>query len=221
MNDARAVLVGSLVLGGGLGGCQAALDELEQALQAIDRGHAEEPYQDAQPVEALAPPAEEPLPQRPADSTARSETEVITFENILRNEEMSREERIDALLNLDPAALQNRSGAPRPKAVQDQAGGNGPPSEWEVAAARRRVPVVMYATTWCGVCKKARRYFERERISFVEYDVDRNASARAEYLRLNPRRSVPTIQVGEQVIVGFSESSVERALERAARARLD
>jgi glutaredoxin len=79
----------------------------------------------------------------------------------------------------------------------------------------------MYSTPWCGVCKKARRYFEKESISFVEYDVDSNASARAEYLSLNPRRTVPTIKVGNEVIVGFSEDAVGKALDDAARARLN
>lgn len=58
-------------------------------------------------------------------------------------------------------------------------------------------------------------------MDFDEYDVDRNASARAAYLRLNPRRSVPTIKIADQVIVGFSESSVNQALERAVQSRLN
>lgn len=49
-----------------------------------------------------------------------------------------------------------------------------------------------------------------------EYDVDSNASARAEYLSLNPRRTVPTIKVGNEVIVGFSEGAVGKALDDAA-----
>ena len=78
----------------------------------------------------------------------------------------------------------------------------------------------MYSTTWCGVCKRARTYFQETGISFVEYDVDENASARAEYLQLNPRRSVPTIKVGDEVIVGFSAQAVNTALDAAARSRL-
>lgn len=162
---------------------------------------------------------------RPEDSVARSETEVITFSAIIDNPEMTREQRIEALLNLDPAALQSPSGARgMPSAQQPQPAARPrehTPSRHEVAAARRRVPIVMYSTSWCGVCKRARAYFERERVDFVEYDVDLNARARVEYLRLNPRRSVPTIKVGEQVIVGFSEESFEQALDSAVEARLN
>lgn len=167
--------------------------------------------------------AEEPLPERPADSIARSETSVITFQSILENREMSRAERIRAFENLDPAALQKRiaqpnvSGAPkidgqprrRPNPSQD--------SKRKAKAIRSNVPVVMYSTDWCGVCKRARKYFEEQGIRFTEYDVDRNLQARNEYLLLNPRRSVPTIKIGNEVIVGFSPAAVEAALSAAAR----
>ena len=53
-----------------------------------------------------------------------------------------------------------------------------------------------------------------------DYDVDRNLQARNEYLLLNPRRSVPTIKIGDEVIVGFSAQAVDRALDSAARKRL-
>jgi glutaredoxin len=200
-------------------GCDAVAKSVEGLATWIEEPEGDpEPDQEATLVDALAD-AEE-LPERPADSIARTETDVITFRDILEDEEMTREQRIEALLNLDPAALQNprTRGAGEPG---EAGGGDQAPTSLELAAARRRVPVVMYSTTWCGVCKRARRYFERERISFVEYDVDRNTSARAEYLRLNPRRSVPTIKIGDEVIVGFSEQSVEHALDTAARARLN
>lgn len=205
----------AIVVLGALCGCDQVLTWIDEL--------ADQQATDPAPAETPTPAEEEEVAQRPADSIARSETEVITFRNILRNEEMSREERIQALLKLDPAALQ----APNSGAGSQPTQGSGPqardraPKDWEIANARRRVPVVMYSTTWCGVCNKARRYFEEQRISFVEYDVDKNASARAEYLSLNPRRTVPTIKVGNEVIVGFSEGAVGRALDDAARARLN
>jgi len=80
---------------------------------------------------------------------------------------------------------------------------------------------VMYSTDWCGVCRRARQYFAENQISFEEHDVDRDPRAREEYLRLNPRRSVPTIKVGDEVIVGFSAQAVNAALDSAARRRLN
>ncbi|MDH3656294.1 MAG: glutaredoxin family protein [Myxococcales bacterium] len=186
------------------------------------------------PVEPQAAPPSEPevedvdteLPERPATSTARSETDVISFRSILENKQMTRRERIRAFENLDPAALQkpvarsNVSAGPQGQGTERGAG-NREPADWEIATARRRVPVVMYATAWCGVCKRARKYFEENRIAFEEHDVDQDPVARAEYERLNPRRSVPTIKIADEVVVGFSAVAVERALDAAARARLN
>jgi glutaredoxin-like YruB-family protein len=166
--------------------------------------------------------AETKLPERPPTSTARSETDVITFRSILENDRMTRNERIRAFENLDPSALQkpvarsNVSAAPPVGGALREARLTGI-NEGELDAARRRVPVVMYSTDWCGVCSRARKYFEQKDISFVEHDVDRDPQARAEYLLLNPRRSVPTIKVGDEVIVGFSPQAVEQALDSAAR----
>lgn len=188
----------------------------------------------ALPVEPRAAPPSEPQVEdaeaepskRPETSTAHSETDVISFRSILENDQMTQRERIRAFENLDPAALQkpfarsNVSAAPRGQRA-DRTTGNREPADWEIATARRRVQVVMYSTAWCGVCKRARAYLQEKRIAFEEYDVDENAAARAEYLRLNPRRSVPTIKIANEVIVGFSPAAVERALDAAARARLD
>lgn len=178
------------------------------------------------PTKPAVEEADEELPERPATSTARSETKVITFRSIMEDREMSREERIRALQNLDPAALQkpvarsNVSAGP-PAGVTQRGARQTGPDERQLFVARRRVPVVMYATNWCGVCKRARQYFKQEGISFVEHDVDEDPRAREEYLRLNPRRSVPTIKVGDEVIVGFSAQAVNRALDSAARSSLN
>lgn len=167
--------------------------------------------------------SEEPLPERPADSIAHSETSVITFESILDNREMSRAERIRAFENLDPAALQKRvaqpnvSGAPKVDGQVRRRPSTSQGAERKAKAIRSDVPVVMYSTDWCGVCKRARKYFEEQGIRFTEYDVDRNMQARNEYMLLNPRRSVPTIKIGNEVIVGFSPAAVEAALTAAAR----
>jgi len=188
----------------------------------------------ANPKEAEAPSASEPateeanadLPERPATSTARTETDVITFQSILEADQMTQAERIRAFENLDPAALQKpvvgsnvSAGSPMRGVAREtrQAG----PSDRAISAARQRVPVVMYSTDWCGVCRRARQYFEQNGISFVEHDVDRDPQALAEYVLLNPRRSVPTIKIGDEVIVGFSAQAVDRALDSAARKRLD
>lgn len=163
---------------------------------------------------------------RPADSIARSETEVIAFSAILDDEKMTRAQRIKALQELGPAALQKpaarnaiASEQPQGAAQRGQRRVRKGPDEYEIKAARRRVDVTMYSTSWCGVCKRARKYFQDEGVDFTEYDVDKNRSARAKYLQLNPRRSVPTIVVDDEVLIGFSRLGFERLMKKAIAAR--
>ena len=158
----------------------------------------------------------------PKDSIARTETDVISFQDVLGDESLSRHERIEALQQLDPGALRApvaRPAVARPEIAEPARAQRGS-ADWEVASARRQVGITMYSTTWCGVCTRARAYFNREGIAFVEHDIDANAAARGEYLRLNPRRSVPTIKIDDEVVVGFSPGAVQAAIDRAAKKRV-
>lgn len=69
--------------------------------------------------------------------------------------------------------------------------------------------VTMYATSTCGYCKKARRYFRENDIRYKEYDIGKNREARKRWKRLGGR-GVPLILVGSRKMHGFSESGFER-----------
>ena len=64
----------------------------------------------------------------------------------------------------------------------------------------------MYATSWCPYCAKARAYFARRGIAYVEIDIEKSREGRAEYDRLGAR-GIPVILVGSQCMNGFSEST--------------
>lgn len=88
-----------------------------------------------------------------------------------------------------------------------------------VAGARADAPqpsVVMYATDWCGYCAKARAYFAKNGIAYVERDVEKSEHAAAEFRRLGGR-GVPLIFVGRERLDGFNELAFEFAHARAAR----
>lgn len=89
-----------------------------------------------------------------------------------------------------------------------------------LARVRDQVEVVVYYAPWCGYCTKARAYLAQRGIRSVEHDVDSDTNASTRHRRLNPRGSVPTIEIDGQVLVGFDAGGIERAIERAARARL-
>ena len=84
--------------------------------------------------------------------------------------------------------------------------------------AQPRLPqtVVMYATSWCPYCAKARAYFARTGTPYVEHDIERSAAAKMEFKRLGGR-GVPLILVGKDKLSGFNELAFESMLARAGR----
>jgi glutaredoxin len=82
--------------------------------------------------------------------------------------------------------------------------------------AAGKVRVLMYATSWCPYCAKARAYFGKKGIAYAEYDVERSAAANAEFKRLGGR-GVPLILVGREKMSGFSERGFDALLARASR----
>ncbi len=73
----------------------------------------------------------------------------------------------------------------------------------------RTKPVVMYSTSWCGYCKKARQHFTRNNIPFKEYDIEKSEKAAKEYKKLNGR-GVPVILIGKKRMNGFNAGSFDR-----------
>ncbi|MBT2971931.1 MAG: hypothetical protein B6D72_03085 [gamma proteobacterium symbiont of Ctena orbiculata] len=77
--------------------------------------------------------------------------------------------------------------------------------KYKSITASGREKVVMYSTKRCGYCKKARRYFKRNAIPYVEYDVETSQKGRRDYKKLGGK-GVPIILVGKRRLNGFSEA---------------
>lgn len=71
--------------------------------------------------------------------------------------------------------------------------------------------VVLYATTWCGVCKEAKAYMDRNGIRYTEYDVEKSATGKRDFEAMNGR-AVPLLVVGEQHMYGFDADRLEALL---------
>jgi mycoredoxin len=73
--------------------------------------------------------------------------------------------------------------------------------------------VTMYSTTWCGYCRRLKRQFDEAGIAYEEVDVDvekhlgdRIIEATGGY------RTVPTIEIGDRLLVNPTLKEVEQAL---------
>jgi glutaredoxin len=80
-------------------------------------------------------------------------------------------------------------------------------------AQRNKLDITLYSTTWCGYCKKARRWMTSAEVPFVEKDIEKDPGANAEYQKAGRGyRGVPLIVVNGKPLRGFSRPSVEAAI---------
>jgi len=69
--------------------------------------------------------------------------------------------------------------------------------------------VVMYSTSWCGYCKKARQHFKRNNIPYQEHDIEKSKKAAQDYKKLKGR-GVPIILIGKQRMNGFRAETFDK-----------
>jgi len=94
------------------------------------------------------------------------------------------------------------------------------PDQAALQSAARSVKVVMYTTTWCPQCKKAKAWLNDNGVSYAERDIEASESDRAACKKLNPTCSIPTLDIDGEVIVGYGPSHMRAAIDNAARRRL-
>jgi glutaredoxin len=94
---------------------------------------------------------------------------------------------------------------------------SAPPS----TAPPRDVHVVIYTTSWCSVCRRAKQWMVANGVSYEEHDVETSDESARRMRIINPRGSVPTFDVEGQVEIGFSPGGLLATMQRAeARRRM-
>jgi len=105
----------------------------------------------------------------------------------------------------------NPSAGPKTK-------GEPPKSKSESLREKRpygRINVIMYMTSWCPVCGKARGYLNFLGINLTEYNIEKDKAKREEMLlKSGGSKGVPLIDVEGIIIRGFSESAIKAAVEK-------
>jgi len=74
--------------------------------------------------------------------------------------------------------------------------------------------VVMYRTSWCPYCARARALLDRKGVLVEEIDIEERPEARAQMIARSGRTSVPQIFIGETHVGGCDDL---HALEAAGR----
>jgi glutaredoxin-like YruB-family protein len=79
---------------------------------------------------------------------------------------------------------------------------------------------VVYTTTTCPYCASVKQYLASRGVEFVERNVEQDAAAAAEMVRLSGQQGVPVTRIGDAVIVGYDRPKLDEALAQAQRPRL-
>ena len=79
----------------------------------------------------------------------------------------------------------------------------------------RDINVVMYMTTWCPYCRKAREYINSLGVRLTEYDVDKDKSKNSEMLsKSGGAKGVPLIDIEGMIIKGYVPDAIKAAVEK-------
>jgi glutaredoxin len=79
----------------------------------------------------------------------------------------------------------------------------------------RDIYVIMYMTSWCPYCVKAREYLRSLDVHLIEYNIERDKSKRDEMLsKSGGSTGVPLIDVEGIIIRGYNPSALRAAIER-------
>ena len=88
-------------------------------------------------------------------------------------------------------------------------------STWYTRAPTRYKIVIMYSTSWCGWCKKAKKFMEEENIYYIEKDFDDRATRLQLYKKakklgydIGKLNGVPIFLIGRFIVVGFNPREI-------------
>ena len=73
--------------------------------------------------------------------------------------------------------------------------------------------ITIYTNPTCPYCAMAKDFFRDKKLPFKELDVSQDQKNAEEMIKLSGQMAVPVIQIGDEVIIGFDRSQVEKALK--------
>jgi glutaredoxin-like YruB-family protein len=76
--------------------------------------------------------------------------------------------------------------------------------------------VVLFSTSTCSWCRRAKRYLKERRVPFKEVNIERDPEAARDLVRKTGQTGVPVVKIGNRWIVGFDRESIDRELSRRA-----
>ena len=75
---------------------------------------------------------------------------------------------------------------------------------------------VIFSTSTCSWCRRAKKYFREKGVSFKEINVERDPAAARDLVRKTGQSGVPVIKIGNAWIVGFDKGRIDEELARSS-----
>jgi len=79
-----------------------------------------------------------------------------------------------------------------------------PPPDY---AAGHGGKVILYATAWCGYCKKTRTLLRENGIPFHEYDIEKSREGARQYQSLGAG-GIPVLLINGEVVHGYNPNRI-------------
>jgi glutaredoxin len=114
------------------------------------------------------------------------------------------------------------SAVPAPSSSVADGSGSGPNAAKKPLASG--ITAIIYGADWCKPCHDSERYLKQRGVTVIHKDIDENEVANAEMRQKLARvgrsgSSIPVIDLMGQILVGFSPSALDQAIEAARAAK--
>ncbi len=73
--------------------------------------------------------------------------------------------------------------------------------------------VKVYSTKHCPWCQRAKQFLKENGVAFKEVDVSSDEDAAREMIEKSGQMGVPVIEIDGEIIVGFDQNAIKRALK--------
>lgn len=86
---------------------------------------------------------------------------------------------------------------------------------------RNNPKIVLYSASWCPHCREAKEYFKKNRIAFINRDVEEDSDAMETLVETYKSHAVPVIVIGndEKILKGFKQEEFEKAYEEYKKSK--
>jgi glutaredoxin len=74
--------------------------------------------------------------------------------------------------------------------------------------------IILYCTSWCPDCRRARNWLKANNLDYVDVDIDTNTAASEQVKKWNDgKRITPTFDIGGTIIANFDEAKLTHVLK--------